>query len=143
MIPPPPISTLFPYTTLFRSEIVNGIRMNVDVEYAQRNPLYNTSFYYWVPHNERHFTSNNPLDPDDNISPGFTRHKSLDLNLQMTIRYKQKYYTRPNQKIILGSKYPTLGLQYRRGTKGVFGSVTDYDFAKVSLRDELNLKLFG
>jgi hypothetical protein len=127
----------------WHTEIVNGIRLNVDVEYAQRNPLYNTSFYYWVPHGERHFTSNNPLDPQDQNSAGFTRHKSLDLNLQMTFRYKQKYYTRPNQKIILGSKYPTLGLQYRRGTKGVLGSATDYDFAKVSLRDELNLKLIG
>jgi hypothetical protein len=127
----------------WHSEIVNGIRLNVDVEYAQRNPLKNTSFYYWGPYPERHFTSNNPLAPQDYNAAAFTSHKSLELNLQATIRYKQKYYTRPNQKIILGSKYPTLGLQYRRGTKGIFGSVTDYDFVKASIRDEVNLKLFG
>ncbi|MEO5642370.1 MAG: DUF5686 and carboxypeptidase regulatory-like domain-containing protein [Bacteroidia bacterium] len=125
------------------TEIVNGVMFNADVEYAQRNPLKNSSLYYWGPFPERHFTSNNPLAPQDYYSDAFTSHKSLELTLQASIRYKQKYYTRPNQKIILGSKYPTLGIMYRRGTKGVFGSATDYDFAKVSLRDELNLKLFG
>ncbi len=127
----------------WHSEIVNGFRLNVDLEYAQRNPLKNTAPYYWGPYPERHFTSNNPLEPQNYNSDTFTSHKSFELNLQATIRYKQKYYTRPNQKIILGSKYPTLGIQYRRGTKGILGSITDYDFLKLSIRDELNLKLFG
>jgi hypothetical protein len=127
----------------WHTEVVNGIMLNAGLEYAQRNPLNNTSYYYWGPYPERHFTSNNPLNPQDYNSAGFVQHKALDLNIQVTFRYKQKYYTRPNQKIILGSKYPTLGVQYRRGTKGIFGSVTDYDFVKMSIRDEMNLKLLG
>lgn len=128
---------------IYHTEIVNGAMLNADLEYADRIPLMNTSYYYWGNYPERHFTSNNPLDPYDFNSAGFTRHKALDLDVQLTLRYKQKYYTRPNQKIILGSKYPTLGIQYRRGTKGVFGSETDYDFLKMSIRDEMNLKLIG
>ncbi len=125
------------------TELVNGIMLNSAIEYADRKPLYNTSRYYWIEFSERHFTSNNPLNPGDERSAAFEAHKALDLNIQMTFRIKQKYYTRPNQKIILGSKYPTFGLQYRRGIPGVLGSKTDYDFLKVSVRDELNLKLFG
>ncbi len=127
----------------WHTEIVNGVMLNGDVEYAQRTPLMNSSAYFWGPYPERHFTSNNPMDPHNYIDAGFVQHKSLDLNIQLTVRIKQKYYTRPNQKIILGSKYPTLGLQYRRGTKGVFGSSTDYDFVKASMRDEIKLGLIG
>ncbi len=137
----------------WHTEIVNGVMMNVELEYADRIPLYNTSYDYWNPYpssahfhdvlDNRHFTSNDPLHPYDELSAAFQQHKALDLNLQMTFRIKQKYYTRPNEKIILGSKYPTFGLQYRRGTPGIFGSQTDYDFLKVSIRDEINLGLIG
>jgi hypothetical protein len=137
----------------WHAEIVNGIMMNLELEYADRSPLRNTSFDYWNPYSSsmkfsdvlggRHFTSNDPLHPIDELSTAFTQHKALDLNLQLTFRIKQKYYTRPNEKIILGSKYPTLGMQYRRGTPGIFGSKTDYDFLKVSIRDEINLGLIG
>jgi hypothetical protein len=127
----------------WHSEIVNGVMMNAGLEFDKRSPLYNSSVYYWGPYPERHFTSNNPVDPQNYIEAGFLTNKALDLNIQMTFRIKQKYYTRPNQKIILGSKYPTFGLQYRRGTKGVFGSETDYDFLKASIRDEINLGLVG
>ncbi|HEU4717956.1 MAG TPA: DUF5686 and carboxypeptidase regulatory-like domain-containing protein [Bacteroidia bacterium] len=136
-------------------EVTNGVMMNINLEYADRTPLYNTSFYYWnwrfgpssLPApgylETRRFTSNNPLDPSDNSSAAFGAHRSLDLNAQAIIRFKQKYYTRPNEKIILGSKYPAIGIQYRRGIPGIFGSKTDYDFLKLSVRDEINLKLMG
>lgn len=127
----------------WHTEVKNGVMMTLAMEYADRKPLFNTAPYYWVEYSDRHFTSNNPLDELNDSTAGFEAHKSFDLNLQMTIRFKQKYYTRPNEKIILGSKYPTLGIQYRRGTPGIFGSKTDYDFVKASIRDEINLKLLG
>lgn len=130
-------------TVNWHTEIMNGVMFNLGLEFANRTPLYNTSYYYWGPFPERHFTSNNPTDALNNMEAGFLSHKALDLNFQATIRIKQKYYTRPNQKIILGSKYPTVGIQYRRGTKGIFGSETDYDFVKVSVRDEISLGLIG
>ncbi len=134
-------------------EVVNGLMLSTNLEFANRTPLYNTSLLYWDPFNPnkhysellniRHFTSNNPLDPENFSAAGFTSHKALDLNVEATITIKQKYYTRPNQKIILGTKYPVFGVQYRRGTKGVFGSETDYDFLKVSVKDEMRLGLIG
>jgi Family of unknown function (DUF5686)/CarboxypepD_reg-like domain len=124
-------------------EIRNGLYVSAEAEYAQRKPLWNTSPYYWLEYRDRHFTSNNPLAPNDFVNPAFEAHKALDLNVQVLIRFKQKYYTRPNLKIILGSKYPTFGIQYRKGVAGVLGSSTNYDFIKFSVRDNVNLKLVG
>lgn len=124
-------------------EIVNGLMMTFAGEYSDRKPLYNTARYYWIEYPERHFTSNNPLDALDENYAGFDPHRALDLNLQLTFRFRQKYYTRPNEKIILGSKYPVLGLQVRKGVPGFFGSKTDYDFLKLSVRDNIDLKLLG
>lgn len=124
-------------------ELVNGIMLSAAGEFADRKPLFNTAKYYWINYPERFFTSNNPLAPQDESTAAFEAHKALDLNVQLTFRFKQKYYTRPNQKIILGSKYPTFGLQFRKGIPGIFGSKTDYDFLKLSVRDEIDLKLIG
>lgn len=127
----------------WHTEVTNGVMLSLAGEYAERRPLYNTAKYYWIEFPGRHFTSNNPLAPNDELHPAFDPHKALSLDLMVTVRFKQKYYTRPNEKIILGSKYPTLGFQYRRGTPGIFGSKTDYDFVKMSVRDEIDLKLLG
>ena len=137
----------------WHTEITNGVVMNLEMEYADRTPLFNTAYDYWNPYSSgmhfsdvidgRHFTSNDPLHPEDELSSAFAPHKALDLNFQLTVRIKQKYYTRPNEKIILGSKYPTLGMQYRRGTPGFFGSKTNYDFLKLSIRDEISFGLIG
>jgi hypothetical protein len=123
-------------------EIANGFVLLAHMEFAERSPLYNSAKFYWIENNERHFTSNDPQNPGDENS-GFTRHRALTINFQATVRFKQKYYTRPNEKIILGSKYPTFGFQWRRGIPGIFGSSTNYDFVKFSIRDQLDLKLLG
>ncbi|TND08632.1 MAG: hypothetical protein FD123_2136 [Bacteroidetes bacterium] len=124
-------------------ELVNGVIMNLGAEYADRKPLFNTTDYTIVKHDDRDYSSNHPLDPDNrDTTASFNPHQSVIVNLQMTFRIKQKYYTRPNVKIIIGSKWPSFGLQYRKGL-ALFGGDTDYDFVKISVRDEIKLKLFG
>ncbi|HET6991799.1 MAG TPA: DUF5686 and carboxypeptidase regulatory-like domain-containing protein, partial [Bacteroidia bacterium] len=61
----------------WHTEVVNGIMLNAGLEFANRMPLYNTSYYYWGPYPEKHFTSNNPLNPQDFIEAGFISHKAL------------------------------------------------------------------
>ncbi|HLG03384.1 MAG TPA: DUF5686 and carboxypeptidase regulatory-like domain-containing protein [Bacteroidia bacterium] len=124
-------------------EIVNGLMFFGNVEYAERTPLYNTSLFYWIEYADKPFTSNDPLNPGDHLSAAFDPHKALTFNIQATYRIKQKYYTRPNEKIILGSKWPSFGFQYRKGVPGIAGSATNYDFIKISVRDRVNLKLLG
>jgi len=125
------------------SEIINGLNVSFQMDFAKRKPLMNTSTFTFFDWENRDFTSNDPQDPEDDSIPSFRTHRSLDMNLQFSIRFKQKYYTRPYTKIILGSKYPIIGIQFRKGIKGVFGSSTDYNFVKMSVRDVINLKLLG
>lgn len=127
----------------YRSELINGLVLNSTLSYADRQPLKNRTDYVLWDHENRNYASNNPLDPFDRDSvASFTEHQALTLDLNFRITFKQKYYTRPNQKIILGSKYPTLGVNYRRGIP-VAGAKTDYDFLRLSIHDEINLKLLG
>lgn len=46
----------------------------------------------------------------------------------------------PNRKIVLGSKWPTFTLRYKKGWKNVIGSITDYDYLGVAIRQNI---IFG
>jgi hypothetical protein len=70
-------------------------------------------------------------------------HNATTLRLAVRINFRQKYISRPNVKINLDSPYPTLSLQYRRGIPGIVSSVTNYDFLRVGLDQEISLGLVG
>jgi hypothetical protein len=124
-------------------EIINGLYVKTGFEYAERSPLFNTTQYTWRNLAKREYTSNDPLDPDDNFFPGFATNRIFKVEGSVRIRFGQKYYTRPNQKILLGSKYPTLSLSYSKAIPGVLGSEMDFDEIRVSVRDRVKLKLLG
>ncbi len=73
----------------------------------------------------------------------FNRSQSFELSASIRIRFKQKYYTRPFQKIITGSKYPQLSFDYKIALPKVLGADVSYQFGKFSVSDEVKLKLFG
>lgn len=125
-----------------RIELVNGLMLTTTAEYSDRTPLINRSFEKFIDKKDREFTSNNPLDPARDTYL-FSRNQSFDVTVNLRIRFKQRYYTRPNEKFILGSKYPALNISYRRAIPGVFGSDTDFDRIKISIDDKLNLKMLG
>jgi hypothetical protein len=125
-----------------RIEVINGVMVTASAEYSDRTPLLNKSEFKIIDKENREYTSNNPLDPNHNTYL-FARSQSFDLAVNVRLRYKQRYYTRPNEKYIIGSKYPALSIAYRRAIPGVFGSDTDFDRFKVSVDDKLNLKMFG
>jgi len=52
----------------------------------------------------------------------------------------QRYMTEPNRKIILGSKWPTFILRYKKGWKNVIGSITDYDYIGIAVKQSI---IFG
>lgn len=125
-----------------RIEVINGMMFTATAEYSDRMPLLNYTDFKIVDKDNREYTSNNPLDPSHNTY-AFARTQSLDLTFALRLRYKQRYYTRPNEKFILGSKYPALTIAYRRAIPGIFGSDTDFDRIKISVDDKLNLKMLG
>ncbi|MFN7117214.1 MAG: DUF5686 and carboxypeptidase regulatory-like domain-containing protein [Saprospiraceae bacterium] len=106
-------------------ELVNGVLFTGSIEYAQRSPLVNNSSFSWVKDENERYQSNDPLDPFNN-APAFSQSEALTLTANLRLRYKQKYITYPNRKLISGSDLPDLWLQYRKGINA-FGSDVNYD----------------
>ena len=99
----------------FSREVTNGLFMRANVEYAERKPLFNSTDFSIIK-KDKAYTSNNPLDENDNLSAGFDRNTIVKLNLFAKINFGQKYFSRPNGKYNLpDDKYPTLNLFYEKG----------------------------
>lgn len=127
-----------------KTEITNGLNITTDMEYSDRLPMVNNSDYTLIDLESKKFLSNNPNFPSDSLNlPPFERNQSFSVQLQFRIRFRQEYISRPNNKFILGSKYPTLILGYKRAFENLFGSDMDYDFVFAGVEDQVRLGMIG
>lgn len=55
----------------------------------------------------------------------------------------QKYRREPLEKVILGSRWPTAYVEWRKGIKNVLASEVDFDYLEFGLQQTLNLGLLG
>ena len=122
----------------YSQEFGNGIYFNSSLEYANRKPLFNTTNYAWISEARGgNYISNNPLNPNDFVNPGFTAHQVGIARVGATFVFGQKYYSYPNSKFSIGnSKYPTLNIQYRK----VFGA-SNSDFNSDAITAELRQRI--
>jgi hypothetical protein len=125
----------------FRRELINGLITSFHTEYAERSALRNTTNDLWIDNKNKLFTSNDPLRPNTDDS-SFAVNNSFVVELGVSIRFKQKYYTRPHEKIIVGSKFPIINLLYTKAIPGL-NTKADYDLARISIDDNIKLGLFG
>jgi len=121
----------------YSTELKNGIYFNAGASYNDRIPLNNTQTWYLKGNQKTHFTSNNPQYPDSSGN-SFTRNQALFANVGFTFRIKQRYYTRPNEKVVLGSKYPEFHVNYKKGMGDV-----NFDLLTASVTKEIRMKLLG
>jgi hypothetical protein len=109
----------------YSQEIVNGLFMNAGIEYAERKPLFNTTDYTVLKTNDV-YSSNNPLLPNDFVTPSILKHNLLKASIGAKIKFAQQYWSRPDGKFNIGNdKYPTLFLNYE---KGFAASEKNYEF---------------
>ncbi len=129
----------------FNSELVNGIYLRSFLEYSDRTPLMNTADFVLMPavKNHRVYSSNDPLYPQKDSAVSFKQNQSLEFRVNLRLRYRQKYVTRPDEKWVYGSRYPTFNIEYRKGIYGAFGSDVNYDMVRLSVTDRMDFKLFG
>lgn len=125
------------------SELLNGFFLKTALEYDERSPLMNTTDFSLVKKNPVKYISNDPLFPRNDSSYSFARNQLLEFSLNVRIRFGQKYVTRPDEKWISGSKWPSVYVKYRKGIPTLFGSDMNYDFVKLSVSDRMNMKIFG
>ena len=98
----------------FGREIVNGLNLNINAEYAERKPLFNTTDFAIEKTNDLN-SSNNPLAPNDFVNSAFEKHNLFKTSLNARIKFGQKYWTRPDGKFNIGNdKYPNIAFGYEK-----------------------------
>jgi hypothetical protein len=122
----------------YSQDVSNGLNLNGQVEYQQRKPLFNTTDYTFIKSDDL-YSSNNPLNPNDYINPGFEKHSLAKISLNAKINFGNKYISRPDRKLnISNEKYPTLLLSYE---KGFAASEKKYEFDQISTQIIYDLTL--
>ena len=125
-----------------RTELFNGALLTSTLEYEDRKQLFNTTDYVFRDKEGRELTANAPSNLLlENTS--FPDHQAFVLDFNLRLRFAQKYISRPNRKVNLGSKYPTLYINYRKAIDGILGSDIKYDRLQITVTDDLNFGLAG
>jgi hypothetical protein len=118
-----------------------GWTFSVKGLYEDRLPLDNTSDFSFFGSKTRKVYS--PNYPFEKIDTQFTRHQALIIGINFEFKPGQKYIQFPRGKRPIGSKYPTIGLSYEKGIPKIFGTDADFDRWRVSVWDDINMKLLG
>lgn len=127
----------------YRGEPWNGVFLNGFADYAYRMPLQNTTDFTFRDRgkSESRFTSNVPENAELSDA-SFAAHEALTLSLSVSVQPGQEYISRPDNKINLGSKYPTFSLGYRTGIKAL-GSDVQFHTAALRISDDMGFGLLG
>jgi len=123
------------------TEVRNGIFFSTIVRYMQRDPLHNTSDILFIDDKSKLFTSNDPRHAFTHDSM-FSSNRAFTAEFTFTFRFKQRYYTLPDQKVMAGSKYPRLSITYKRAFP-VLNTTADYDLLSASVSDRIRLGMLG
>jgi hypothetical protein len=96
----------------YAQNIGNNLYLKGTLEHQQRSPLFNSTNYRYVKNNEV-YSSNNPLLPDNYITPAILKHQLTKVGVFAKINFGTKYISRPDGKInIMNKKYPTIFFSY-------------------------------
>ncbi len=124
----------------FNKRYESGFRFAVNALYEDRIPLDNTSNFTVFKKDSVNITPNYPYEK---LTQQFPAHQALMISVDISIKPGQKYIQFPNNKVPLGSKYPTFSFNYTKGIQNVLGSDVNFDHWKLTVSDNKNLKLAG
>jgi hypothetical protein len=123
-------------------DLLNGLDLFTGFEYAQRKELVNHSDYNLYNPFKKEYTSNIP-----NIN-GFDNNLVVNHNASVfTVRisYTPEYYYRIDEGVKWNSysRFPTFGLNYRKGINDLFGSNVNFDQVEITVRQRKNIRRIG
>lgn len=122
----------------YGQDIANGINLNAKIGYEQRKPLFNTTDYSFFKRDDI-YTSNNPLAPNDFITPAFDQHHLFKTALTARINFGNKYISRPDGRYnFKNEKYPTVFLAFE---KAFAASEKKYEFERIGASVQYDLSL--
>jgi hypothetical protein len=123
----------------YNNGLENGLKWDVSATYEDRIPVENTTDYSFGK-KDRVFLPNHPYEL---AAIPFNRHQALVTEMTLSFQPGQRYIEYPFGKMPVGSKHPTIELGYSKGIRDLLGSDVDFDKWKLSVWDNLNLKMGG
>ncbi len=124
----------------YRKRFDNGLRITGSLLYEDRRPLNNTSDFSFFGNKEKQFTPNYPYVI---INENFNPNQAFVAGIDLQFKPGQRYIEFPDNRMAIGSKYPTLALSFRMGIPDIFGSDVNFERWQFSLWDDINFKLKG
>lgn len=114
-------------------EVFNGVKLKTGILFADRKAIDQLELAEW----------SQELFGEDNQPQGFDLFREAKIDIQLEITPGQKYISEARRKIVLGSKWPTIKLQWKKAIPGIFDSKINYDFVSVSATDEFRPGTLG
>ena len=117
-------------------EIVNGLFLRNEIGIALRRSV-------------SHYRTGKLVDSllgdvlDNNQPIPFEPYNALYGKVRLEYTPFQRYRREPLEKVILGSRWPTVFVEWRKGIKGLLGSEVDFDYLEAGLQQQVNLGLLG
>jgi hypothetical protein len=124
----------------FNKRYESGLRFNINALYEDRLPVDNTTKFTVFKKDSVNITPNYPYEK---LNGQFLRDQALIVSFEVSIKPGQKYIQFPDNKVAVGSKYPTFSFAYSKGIQNIFGSDADFDKWKFTVNDSKNFKLAG
>jgi hypothetical protein len=125
----------------YNTGIGNGLTIGADFQFQNRKPLENLAdMTSWKDYPNRSFTPNYPTEiAQSNMQP----NKASIFTVHASWKPGTNYIELPDQKISIGSKYPTFSASFTQGINGFLGSDVSYSKWHIGISDNLNMKLGG
>jgi len=80
---------------------------------------------------------------DNDTAIAFDPYNAFYGSARLQYTPHQRYIREPKEKIIIGSKWPTFYVSWRKGIPGVFKSKVDFDYLEFGIEQELKLGVTG
>ncbi len=123
----------------YHNRFENGLDWLVNLVYEDRLPVQNSTDFSFF-NKDRVLLPNHPFEL---AGIPFAKHQALVAGITLRYQPGQRYIELPREKIPIGSKWPIFEFQYSKGIHKLAGSDVDFDKWKLSVYDNLNLKLKG
>jgi hypothetical protein len=121
--------------------IGNGFTIGADFQFQNRKPLENLAdMTSWKDFSNRSFTPNFPTEISQT---NMLANKASILTIHASWKPGTNYIELPDQKISIGSKYPTFNASFTQGIHGLLASDVSYSKWHLEITDNLNMKLGG
>ena len=117
-----------------RTELFNGFYWGARLEYSTRKS---------ISHIKNDTLTNLFFDNGTAKPLSFDYYNAFYITNDISYTPEQKYIREPYEKIVLGSKYPTFTVSYRKGIPDAFRSAVNFDYLEYSVSKDIDFRFFG